>query len=139
MPSSLHAFSDPARQAAFQRGIALFNRREFFECHEAWEEVWTPARGPERLFLQALIHFAVGFYHHQRKNQEGAARQLRKGLKKLEPYLPQFLGIDTRRLYGQVSRRLEAIAGGGKVKVYPKISIQPPGAAADPRHLFRTR
>ncbi|HYM10014.1 MAG TPA: DUF309 domain-containing protein, partial [Bryobacterales bacterium] len=53
------------------RGIALFNGRQFFECHEALEEIWMPARGPKRLFLQALIHFAVGFYHHQRSNREG--------------------------------------------------------------------
>ena len=41
-----------------------------------------------RLFLQAMIHLAVGFYHCERGNPVGAARQLRKGLGKLAAYLP---------------------------------------------------
>ena len=56
----------------FQEGIRLFNHRKFFECHEVLEEVWTPERGPRRLFLQSLIHVAVGFYHHGRRNPLGA-------------------------------------------------------------------
>lgn len=64
----------------FQQGIDLFNRREFFECHEVLEEVWTPTKQPDRWFLQSLIHFAVGFYHHRNKNYIGATRQLRKGI-----------------------------------------------------------
>jgi len=103
-------------------GIDLFNRGEFFECHEALEEIWKPARGPERLFLQALIHFAVGFYHHRRGNQAGAERQLRKGLKKIGAYLPAYLGIDTARLGRGVEWRLDRIAAGGVVKVFPRIA-----------------
>jgi predicted metal-dependent hydrolase len=55
-------------------------------------------RGPRRLFLQALIHFAVAFYHQQRRNPLGAERQLRKGLRKLERYLPVYEGVDTATL-----------------------------------------
>ncbi|HZS49213.1 MAG TPA: DUF309 domain-containing protein [Bryobacterales bacterium] len=113
--------TEPSRQAAFRHGIDLFNHGRFFECHEVLEEIWTPCRGPERLFLQALIHFAVGFYHHQRKNDEGAARQLRKGLKKLEAYLPQFEKIDTARLSAQIRRRLRALETGGRIQKFPKI------------------
>jgi predicted metal-dependent hydrolase len=65
----------------FDEGIKLFNRSEFFDCHEVLEEIWTPTKQPERLFLQSLIHFAYGFYHHQRGNFAGATRQLRKGLR----------------------------------------------------------
>ena len=82
-----------------QQGIDLFNSRQFFVCHEVLEEVWTPERGPRRLFLQSLIHVAVGFYQCRRGNPEGAARQLRKGLRKLAPYLPSCEGIDTARLH----------------------------------------
>ncbi len=115
MPPELHPI--------MRRGIDLFNRGEFFDCHEALEEIWTPARGPKRLFLQALIHFAVGFYHHQRKNREGAERQLRKGLKKIGAYLPEFEGVDTARLRAQVERRLQTIERGGQVRNFPKIQM----------------
>ena len=46
-------------------GIELFNSRQYFVCHEVLEEVWTPERGPRRLFLQALIHFAVEWWRGQ--------------------------------------------------------------------------
>jgi hypothetical protein len=81
------------------RGIELFNRREFFECHEVLETEWTRARGARRLFLQALIHLAVGFHHHQQGNCDGRDRQLDKGLGKLAGYLPTYEGIDTAGLY----------------------------------------
>jgi predicted metal-dependent hydrolase len=80
-------------------GIALFNRGDYFEAHEAWEEIWTPEQGPRRLFLQALIHLAVSFHHQRCANPSGAERQLRKGLKKLAAYLPEWEGINTSALY----------------------------------------
>src|SRR5260370_13907254 len=46
-----------------RKGILLFNNCDFFQCHEVLEEAWTKEVGPRRLFLQALIHVAVGFYH----------------------------------------------------------------------------
>jgi predicted metal-dependent hydrolase len=103
-----------------ERGIHLFNTRQFFECHEVWEEVWTPERGPRRLFLQALIHFAVGLYHTERGNPVGAARQLRKGLRKLAAYLPHCEGIDTARLHGEGLIVLERIEAGTAFE-YPQI------------------
>jgi hypothetical protein len=42
------------------QGIGLFNDGEFFRCHEVLEEAWRLERRPRRLFLQALIHLAVG-------------------------------------------------------------------------------
>jgi len=104
------------------KGIRLFNNREFFPCHEVWEEAWTPQQGPRRLFLQALIHFAVGFYHHQRRNPAGAARQLRKGLDKLAAYLPRYEGIDTAQLSGDIAAVADRIESGVEgVLVYPEI------------------
>ncbi len=103
-----------------EAGIALFNRQEFFRCHEVLEELWTPERGPRRLFLQSLIHIAVGFYHWQRGNPAGASRQLRKALGKLEPYLPACEGIDTARLYREAAAALEAVES-GSLRAYPRI------------------
>ena len=62
-----------------RNGILLFNNCEFFQCHEVLEETWTKEVGPRRLFLQALIHLAVGFYHCERANPPGASSQLKKG------------------------------------------------------------
>src|SRR5690348_3208447 len=92
-----------------ERGIQLFNEGAFFECHEVLEAVWTPERGPRRLFLQSLIHVAVGFYHSTRGNPVGACRQLRKALRKMGEYLPAREGIDTDRLFRETEDVLHRI------------------------------
>lgn len=113
----------------FREGIRLFNHGEYFECHEVLEEVWTPERGPRRLFLQSLIHVAVGFYHHGRGNRAGAERQLRKALRKLGGYLPECEGIDTARLYREAEAVLQQIESGSEVAAYPRIHARSVGHA----------
>jgi predicted metal-dependent hydrolase len=103
------------------RGIQLFNDREFFACHEVWEEAWTPERGPRRLFLQSLIHVAVGFYHCGRGNPAGATRQLRKALRKLSMYVPSYEGVDTARLHREAAAALELIEAGVAMSAFPRI------------------
>lgn len=109
------------RSERLESGIRLFNSRRFFECHEVLEEEWTPERGPRRLFLQSLIHLAVGLYHAQRGNSTGASRQLRKGLRKLNGYLPCCEGIDTARLHREALAALECIEAGAEEFEYPHI------------------
>jgi predicted metal-dependent hydrolase len=106
-----------------ERGIHLFNNREFFECHEVLEEEWTPERGARRLFLQSLIHMAVGLYHAERGNPVGAIRQLRKGLKKLAGYLPSCEGIDTARLHREALAVLQALEAGVQGFERPRIHL----------------
>jgi predicted metal-dependent hydrolase len=108
----------------FAGGIDLFNRQEFFECHEALEDLWRPARGARRFFLQGVIHLAVGFYHHQQANRAGAERQLRKGLKKLAGYLPEFENVDTVLLYREALSCLEAISSGRSPEPFPQIRLR---------------
>ena len=109
-----HPRAGPGVTERVRRGVELFNSGHFFECHEVLEEEWTPERGPRRLFLQALIHIAVGLYHIQRSNADGAMRQLRKGLRKLAGYLPLCEGIDTARLYGEALAVLQRVEAGEK-------------------------
>jgi predicted metal-dependent hydrolase len=117
------------RGLLLQEGIRLFNERKFFECHEALEEEWTPLRGPRRLFLQSLIHLAVGLYHAGRDNPAGAIRQLRKGLRKLAGYLPVCESIDTARLYREMLAVLERIEAGGVEIDPPRIHLHAPRAS----------
>jgi predicted metal-dependent hydrolase len=112
-------------------GIDLFNRREFFVCHEALEEIWMHEQAPRRLFLQALIHFAVAFYHDQRGNPVGASRQLRKGLRKLAAYLPSREGIDTARLHRDGLAAVEITEAGGALGRYPEIHPVQAGSPSD--------
>ncbi len=110
-----------------QSGVALFNQQEFFRCHEVLEEAWTVEQGPRRVFLQSLIHIAVGFYHWQRDNHLGAVAQLRKGLLKLEAYLPAYEGIDTARLYRDAQAALASIEHREVGREFPRMHVAPPG------------
>ncbi|MBI4909936.1 MAG: DUF309 domain-containing protein [Acidobacteria bacterium] len=103
--------------------IDLFNAGKFFESHEAFEEEWRTATGPRRLFLQALIHFAVACHHSQRANTIGAQRQIRKGLVKLQPYLPAYETIDTGRLYSGFLPFVEALEAGTPTGPFPLIHL----------------
>ena len=49
-----HAFHQSLAQ-----GIALFNRREFYEAHEAWEAGWIDELSDARVLLQGLIQIDV--------------------------------------------------------------------------------
>ena len=106
-----------------QAGVRLFNNREFFECHEVLEAAWTAAHGPRRLFLQSLIHIAVGFYHCERGNRAGAIRQLNKGLRKLDAFLPSYEGLNTAQLDRDVRAALEHIESDAAVASYPRIRM----------------
>ena len=109
------------RQDLFRQGIDLFNREEFFECHEVLEQLWVPARQSDRWFLQSLIHFSVGFYHYRLKNITGASKQLNKGLKKIQRYLPVCEGVDTASIDGEVRRCLACVKTGEVITIFPKI------------------
>jgi uncharacterized protein len=67
----------------FERGLALFNRGEFFACHEVWEELWLRSAGADKLFYQGLIQAAVAILHAERGNPRGAASTWRKARTKL--------------------------------------------------------
>jgi hypothetical protein len=111
-------------------GIQLFNQRQFFHCHEVLEEQWMPQRGPRRMFLQSLIHIAVGLYHWQCGNRTGAAGQIRKGLHKIAPFLPLWEGVDTGRLYRDAAYVLAVIETGAGEFEYPQIHFAPDIAAS---------
>ena len=80
----------------YLRGIELFNARKYFDCHEAFEEIWLPAKGMEREFLHAIIQAAVALYHHQRGNHKGAASVYRRARLKLDNLPGVMMRLDTR-------------------------------------------
>jgi predicted metal-dependent hydrolase len=82
----------------FERGVALFNSRHFFEAHEAWEEIWLHTQPPEKTFLQGLIQVTAAFHHHSRENLRGFKSLLRAGLLKLEAFPAEHRGLQIERL-----------------------------------------
>jgi len=70
------------KRELFQRGLAHFNRREFFTCHEVLEEIWLEETEEEKPFYQGLIQLAAGYVKLQQRHYKGALANLRKGLER---------------------------------------------------------
>ncbi len=110
----------------FEEGIERFNRQEFFEAHEVWEDLWHEVRDADRSFLQALIQVAAGFYHHQSGNLRGMASQLRKAGDKLSRYPKVHRRIESGVLQADVRRWIEGLAQETSplgAPLYPRITI----------------
>ncbi len=58
-----HDAKHKTRNTKYEHGADLFNRGEYFDAHEVWEELWMDCPAAERRFVQALIQAAVAVYH----------------------------------------------------------------------------
>ncbi len=68
--------------------IRLFNRKEYFACHDVLEEEWMQARGPRREALKVLILVAAGMHHLQTSGFHGARNLLSRSLELLDTMQP---------------------------------------------------
>jgi predicted metal-dependent hydrolase len=89
-------------------GIELFNRGEYFDAHEVWEDLWQDCLATDRRFYQALIQAAVAIYHFDRGNHTGAARLFRSGKRYAAPYRPMRQGLDVDDFWRQLEAYLAA-------------------------------
>jgi predicted metal-dependent hydrolase len=109
--------------AAFRKGLDLFNRGRFFDAHEVLEDVWRAAPRdrsaghPLRLHLQGLVQLAVAFHHQSKGNWVGARSVLARALRNLEGAESSFPHLDLERLWAELEvwRRYlnDADAGAG--------------------------
>ncbi|HMF09456.1 MAG TPA: DUF309 domain-containing protein [Thermoanaerobaculia bacterium] len=85
----------PSTAARLELGRALFNKEQFFQAHEAWEEAWLEEDEEIRTLLQGLIQIAAGLLKASRAERpSGCAQLLAAGLDKLEPLAPDLAGLD---------------------------------------------
>lgn len=105
----------------YLRGMELFNRCEFFDAHEALEDVWRAAPGPDKKFLQGLIQVAVALHHHGRGNSVGARSVLKRAFRNLSAYPKDFSGIHLSDLMNSIAEWQRALEQGTPVPPPPKI------------------
>ncbi|MEW5957081.1 MAG: DUF309 domain-containing protein [Chloroflexota bacterium] len=79
-------------------GITLFNRGEFYACHEVIEEAWLEEPAPVRIMYQGILQLGVACYHIQNKNWRGAIKVLERGVPKLGRFSPACMGINISQL-----------------------------------------
>ena len=97
---------------SLEEGLSLMRAERWFDAHEALEDEWRDAPGPERDFLQGLVHVTVAWHHASRGNAPGASRQLEKATRRLTPYAPAHRGVDVAQVLGQVEAAAARIEAG---------------------------
>ena len=86
----------------FRDGLARFNAGDFFDAHEAWEDLWHECPAADRRFVQSLIQAAVALYHWGNGNAAGAGTLLRRGRAKAADYPPVYHGLPLADLWAAV-------------------------------------
>jgi uncharacterized protein len=111
----------------YLRGIDHFNRGEFFEAHEVWEDLWIELNDEQKGFYHGLIQAAVTLHHARRGNPNGARSLYRRMYANLEGYLPAYLGLDVEkflaRMYACCAPVFEEPPRPVDEKLFPKIAI----------------
>lgn len=105
----------------FNEGIDLFNEGKFFECHEAWEEVWKRSAADEKLFYQGIIQAAVAILHAQRGDLTGAASMYAKASAKLDHLPSEHMGLALGELRDALKEFFGAALTGGATPPLPKL------------------
>jgi predicted metal-dependent hydrolase len=93
----------PEYEPLYLAGILFFNRRDFFEAHEVWEDLWNNCSDVDRRFYQALIQAAVGLYHYGNGNLQGATKLYRTSKAYMDRYASPHLGLDCDAFWRQMA------------------------------------
>jgi len=105
----------------YLEGIAYFNQCEFFESHEAWEDLWSDEFGDSRKFLQGLIQAAVALHHFGNGNIRGAKKLYYGSRGYLEPFRPRHMGLDLDKFLAQLERCFAEVVA--SKEEFPKLEI----------------
>ena len=103
----------------FHAGLELFNRGDWFEAHETWEEIWHMASGQRKTFYQGLIQCAVTLEHLRRGNPRGALTVFASAQSRFHGLPPVYRGVNIGLLLSQIDLYL------APVRALPKESLAP--------------
>ncbi|KZV27390.1 hypothetical protein F511_02499 [Dorcoceras hygrometricum] len=68
---------------SFSDAVELFNKRDYYKCHDVLEDLWNNSQEPTRTLVHGILQCAVGFHHLFNQNHNGAMMELGEGLCKL--------------------------------------------------------
>ena len=106
-------------------GIQLFNEHEFFDAHEAWEDVWHMAYGLKHDFYQGLIQCAVALEHYRRSNPRGVLSLFNSYRAKFKDVPPLFMGLDVTQFLADMHRALRPVVEADPLPQKGEIELDP--------------
>ena len=74
--------------------LNLFNNHEWYEAHDAFEEIWNYVDGDERQVIQGILQVSVSQFHLSKGNFNGATILLGEGLGRIKTRTKINIGID---------------------------------------------
>ena len=74
--------------------LNLFNNHEWYEAHDAFEDIWNSVDGNERQVIQGILQVSVSQFHLSKGNLNGATILLGEGLGRIKTRTKINLGID---------------------------------------------
>jgi predicted metal-dependent hydrolase len=90
-------------------GIALYNKRDFFEAHEVLEHAWNADPGPARELYRGLLQVAVAYLQIERGNYNGALKMFLRLRQWLDPLPDVCRGINVVQLRADALAAREAL------------------------------
>ena len=112
----------------FSEAVALFNRGEWYPCHDGFEAIWHEMQGPVRPLLQGILQIAVAQIHLDRGNLRGATVLMGEGLGRLAGGGDQLCGLDLHPLRDAARVRLQRLQSGGSASdlaELPPLNLRP--------------
>lgn len=115
-------------------GVLLFNRGDFFEAHEVWEDLWMETSGPEKQFYQGLIQAAVGLCHFCNGNLRGAKKLFHSSREYMAKYATHHNGLDQTVFWNDMTKCFKALIETDELdqpieveeELIPEIELDPP-------------
>jgi hypothetical protein len=104
-----HTIDPATERKLYLEGIQLFNEHEYFDAHEAWEDVWHMAYGLKHDFYQGLIQCAVALEHYRRSNPRGVVSLFKSYQPKFKDVPPVFMGLDVTKFLADMRQALRPV------------------------------
>ena len=93
----------------FEKALKLFNSKEWYPAHDAFEELWHETNGPERNTIQGILQIAVAQVHLESGNKNGATILFGEAYGRLNRLGSPDLGLDIEKLSECIKQRLNAL------------------------------
>ena len=76
----------------------MFNREEFYESHEVFEDLWRATENEYKDLYKGLIQAAVALHHLKKGNVKGANKLFKSSTAYLSHHVPEALGLNVEKL-----------------------------------------
>ena len=90
----MNVYSAKSFEESLLNALNLFNKHEWYEAHDAFEEIWNSVDGDERQVIQGILQVSVSQFHLSKGNLNGATILLGEGLGRIKTRTKINIGID---------------------------------------------